>query len=159
MRLLPLALLLLAACGEPDPRARSAPAYVDALEPLLYENGFLAERLVGTAAAIHGDSLRADGVLTAWRTEVVPLARHLADQAAITSPPGEWAAPHADLVSAWSARADAYQDIEIAIEEGDLERWQDARRQADAAKLSEEEWFRQMNRDRAPFRLTLDQFP
>lgn len=154
-----LLLVALLGCAPTDPRERTAPAYADALAPLLYENGFLAERLSTRAAAIHDEEVGSDGVLAAWRGEIVPLSRHLADQAAITSAPAPWSDRHAELVDAWSDRADAYQELEIAIEDGDRERWKAARRQADEAKLAEEEWFRQMNRDLAPYKLALDQFP
>ena len=60
---------------------------------------------------------------------------------------------------AWTSRAEAYQEIQLAVEEGDRERWKAARKQADDAKVREEEWFRTMNRELAPIGLVLDQFP
>jgi len=158
-RLLLLVLVVLVGCPEPDPAARTAPEYVSRLEPLLYENGFLAERMLTAAAGVYNDTSGTEEVKKAWSKEVVPLSRHLADQAAVTVPPPEWADRHAELVAAWSDRADAYQEIEIAVEDGDREAWKQARKKADDAKLREEDWFRTMNRQLAPIGLALDQFP
>lgn len=154
-----LAALLLLGCNEPDPRARTAPEYVERLEPLLYENGFLATRVLETAAGVYNDGSGPDEIEKVWADEIVPLARHLADQATITVAPTEWSDRHTELIEAWSLRADAYAAIELAVEDGDREAWKTARRQADDAKLREEEWFRSMNRELAPLGLMIDQFP
>ena len=51
-----LAMLVVAGCSEPDPRARTAPDYVARLEPLLYENGFLASEVQARGLVV-GDPL------------------------------------------------------------------------------------------------------
>ncbi|MBW1878009.1 MAG: hypothetical protein JRJ84_06585 [Deltaproteobacteria bacterium] len=158
-RLLLLVLVVLVGCPEPEPAARTAPEYVSRLEPLLYENGFLAQRILLRAAEVYNETSGTEEVGKAWGDEIVPLARHLADQAAVTVPPPEWADQHTELVSAWSDRADAYQEIQIAVQEGDRDSWKVARKKADDAKLREEDWFRTMNKQLAPIGLALDQFP
>ena len=154
-----LAMLVVAGCSEPDPRARTAPDYVARLEPLLYENGFLASEVLGAAAVVYNDGAGVDETKRAWAEDVVPLSRHLADQASATVAPAEWSDRHAEIVLAWTSRAEAYQEIQLAVEDGDRERWKAARKQADDAKVREEEWFRTMNRELAPIGLVLDQFP
>lgn len=158
-RALLAAVLVLTSCAQPDPRARTAPDYVARLEPLLHENGFLASEVLGAAASIYNDGAGSDATRRTWVDDIVPLSRHLADQASATSAPAEWADQHAEIVIAWTGRADAYQEIQQAVEDGDRERWKAARKQADDAKVREEEWFRTMNRELAPIGLVLDQFP
>ena len=154
-----LLLALLGGCTHPDPRAQEAPEYVSRLEPLLYENGFLAQNVLTTAATVYNDGTATPKVQKAWDDDIVPLARHLADQAKVTTAPSEWADRHGELTDAWSMRADAYQSIEVAVEDGEKDDWKAARRKADDAKLHEEEWFRSMNKDLAPLGRMLDQFP
>ncbi len=159
MHTLLLTALLVFGCQEPDPRARTAPDYVARLEPLLYENGFLATQVLTSAARVYNQGEAGDDVKRTWSDDIAPLARHLADQAAITAAPAEWADRHAELAEAWSLRAEAYAAIQTAVEDGDRDGWKSARRHADDAKLREEEWFRSMNRELAPLGLLLDQFP
>lgn len=151
--------LLAVACQPPDPAGRTAEQYTDALEPLLYENGMLAERVLFAASDVYNDAADAEATRTVWHEEIVPVARHLADQAAVTLTPAEWSPTHGQLVETWNDRADAYLEIEIAIEEGDREGWTAARKKADDAKLREEEWFRSLNTQLAPYGLAVDQFP
>jgi len=158
-RVLLAAMLVWTGCAQPDPRARAAPDYVARLEPLLYENGFLATEVLGAAATIYNDGTGSEAIRRSWVDDIVPLSRHLADQASATSPPVEWSDRHAEIILAWTARADAYQEIQQAVADGDRERWKVARKEADDAKVREEEWFRTMNRELAPIGLVLDQFP
>jgi hypothetical protein len=158
MRLPFLAILLAAGCG-PDDATRSARAYVEQLEPLLYENGLLAERLLLAAADAHDDRVAPTALHTTWTTDLRPLAEHLAWQAAATSPPPEWAGRHERLVAAWSDRATAYRLIDEAARAGDREEWRRAREQADRATIAEERWFSEMDVELAPYGLALDQYP
>lgn len=159
MRGLLLLSLALTGCTEPSPMARTAPDYATDLEPLLYENGLLAQQVLFEAAAVYNGAASPEEVYTTWTDTVVPLARHLADQAIVASPPEPWAARHETLVSAWSDRADAYQGLHLAIEQGDPDAWKAARKKADDAKLREEEWFRSVNQELAPLGIALDQYP
>ncbi len=148
--LLPLAL---ASCMSPT--ARSAPAYVAELAPLLQENGLLAERVLEAAAAAHNGTTDAAALEDAWQHEITPLSEHLRDHAMLAEPPVR----HADLVDLWSDRAEAYRALTEALADGDLTSWQAARATADQVKLREEEWFKTTNVELASTWVSLDQYP
>lgn len=133
--------------------------YAQSLEPLLDENGLVADRLLETAAAVYNGTAASTEVKLAWVQDIVPLAEHLRDQAVLVQPPVEYAEDHRQLVEIWSTRADAYREIGDALVSGDLEQWKKGREQADDAKLREEAWFRATNEKLQPHGVSLDQFP
>ena len=157
MRSALFAIALLPACVSPV--ARTAPAYVAEIAPLLQENGLLAERVLVVAAKVHDGKLEVGDAAIAWRDEIVPLAVELSDNAALCAPPVEWSTRHAELVDIWTDRAQAYDHLATAMSEADVERWNAARAASDDAKLREEAWFKAVNAEIAPTRITLDQLP
>lgn len=142
-----------------DAETRAARAYVEAIEPLLYENGLLARSVLHAAAAVHDGTAAPAATRVRWQDEVVPLAEHLSWQAASTPAPAEWSEAHAGLVEAWSDRASAYRGVAEAVSAGDRERWRAAREAAKGALLAEEAWFRNADLLLAPHGLAVDQFP
>lgn len=159
MRLLIPCLLLLLACTPAPPGADAARAYADALEPLLEENGHVADRLLYVAADVYNGKADAAAARAAWEDDVVPLAEHLRDQAVLVQAPPDWAPSHQTLVEIWTQRAESYRDISEAIDLGDPEVWKKARSTANDAKLREEAWFRDTNQRMQAYGITLDQFP
>ncbi|MBA2322245.1 MAG: hypothetical protein H0V89_13955 [Deltaproteobacteria bacterium] len=155
---LSLPLLLAAACAV-DPAAQDAHAYVSRLQPALIENGFLADRLLGLSARIYNKQADAATLDATWRSEIVPLAEHLHDQASFVAAPSDWTKAHADLVDIWGDRAQAYRSLGRAIDEGDKAAWNEARELADSVKLREEEWFRTTNQRLSAHDLLVDAFP
>ena len=153
-----LFLLALSSCVNPAPSIDNA-TYVVSLHPLLHENSLLAQRMLETAADVHAE--KADGARAAetWRTDIVPLAQHLHDQAGLVNVPGPWVDAHGQLVTIWGSRAEGYALILEGIERGDAQRWKRGRSLADKAKLEEETWFQTTNKRLAPENLSIDQFP
>ena len=143
----------------PPPEERAARDYVDALQPLLQENSLLADEVLSTAATLFNGARDTEDVEKRWRENVVPIADHLQHQAAILSPPDDWAKRHDELVKLWDSRAGAYRSLLTSLEDGDREGWEQAREQSDKSKLDEEKWFQQVNVDLDPYKLSVDQFP
>lgn len=159
MRLLALPLLLTLGCApaaQPDPAAK---AYADALQPLVQENGLVAERVLEVAADVYNGKAVSADTRKVWRDELAPMAEHLRNQAALVQAPPEWSADHTELVTIWTLRSDAWQDISEALEAGDPDLWKTGRSRSDEAKLQEESWFRKTNERLASQGITLDQFP
>lgn len=154
-------LLLLSALVSCVPKGPSyeTSAYVIALHPLLQENSLLAEKVLETAAGVHADKLDGPGATEAWRSEILPIAEHLHQQAAIVHAPGPWVDAHVQLVEAWGTRAEAYALIAEGVERGDLQRWKRGRSMAVTAQLDEERWFQESNQRLTPKGISLDQFP
>lgn len=156
--MLPL-LLLMSGCNLLNTERREAASYAAQLDPLLQENSLLADQVLGTAASVYNGTARPPEVKEKWSQDIVPLARHLADQAAVLRPPDAWLASHEELVGTWTERQAAYVDIEEAMIKGDRELWESARKASDDAKLREEKWFQTTNARLSSFRLSIDQFP
>lgn len=133
--------------------------YITSLNPLLQENGLLAERVLTLAAQIYNDASKPDQVADAWGRQVVPVAEHLADQASFVVPPPEYTQDHSEIVQIWTDRADAYRKLSEAIQTGDTTGWNAARQSADAVKLREERWFDRLNDRLSPTGLIVDPYP
>ena len=104
-------IVLLMACGPQSTEPQQARRYVDALAPLLADNGLLADILWESADVIYGGQGAHVATLRQWTEDIAPLAGHLHDQAALIEPPTDWAPAHAELVAAWGGRATSYRDI------------------------------------------------
>ena len=129
------------------------------LQPLLAENGLLAERVLEGASDVHDGRASAATTAMAWEREIAPLARHLHDQARRVDPPGAWASSHQRLVDIWGSRAESYETLAQAVRDGDGARWRRGRALADQAKLDEEAWFSAANERLTPSGISLDQYP
>lgn len=151
-------LFLLAGCAL-DPDAEQAAGYVVDLQPVLFENAALADRVLALSVSVSEKKASPEQIRKAWDDEIVPLAEHLHDQASFVRPPPAWAESHAQLVDLWADRAAAYRALSVAIEEGDEKRWRDARALADGVKLHEEQWFRTTNQKLAGWHLAVDPYP
>lgn len=158
MRFTPLAALLTAACGPPAVPADTA-IYLGQLQPLLQENGLLAERILEAAAQVHNGRSSPTAASATWQEEVVPIARHLHDQALRVDAPAAWAADHDRLTQIWGSRADGYTEISVGITRGERGAWQRGRALADQAKLDEEAWFTEAQKRVRPYGVELDQYP
>lgn len=149
---------LLLACT-PDPLAVEARQYVVDLDPILQENGLVAERLLIQAAAAYDGKVQPRDTRLAWTADIVPLAEHLRDQAVAVQAPASWTQDHKELVDIWTRRADGYRDLAESVDTGDPALFKDGRAKADNAKVDEETWFRDTNARLEPFGLYVDQFP
>ncbi|MCA9494316.1 MAG: hypothetical protein KC621_30530 [Myxococcales bacterium] len=156
----PLTLTVLASCTAMNPQTAAATAYLDAIRPLMIENSMLADRVLVQAAAIYNEAETPKEVAAAWETEIVPVAEHLADQAGLVVAPGPYQPRHAELVSIWTDRATAYRSVAEAIRVGDPDAWMPARKEAENAKIREENWFNQLNENVVPLGIPLvDEYP
>ncbi len=118
-----LGLLLASACGPFSPEAQQTNRYLKDLQPLLVENGHLAERVLLLSAKVYNKDGDTDSLAQAWTGDVVPLAEHLHHQAQFV----EAIEPSEALVLA------------------DPDEWREGRAQATQVKLREEEWFKEVN--------------
>jgi len=143
----------------PTPETKEATAYVEAVQPVLFENAALARRVLALAADVVDERTTPQKLAVAWSKEIVPVAAHLHDQATLIEPTGPWAAPHDALVVLWGDRADAYAALSEAVDRGDEAAWQAARERSDAVKVSEERWFTDINDRLRVHRLSIEPFP
>lgn len=151
--------LVLSGCLTPDPAAVEAQGYVASVDPLLHENGFVADVLLRTAAKTYDGTAKPEETRATWSNDIVPLTEHLRDQATLVAAPPAWVSDHENLIDIWTERADAYRHIADAVESGDPDLFQKGREQAYNAKLREETWFRDVNKRLEPYHLVVDQFP
>lgn len=135
-------------------------SYLMSLQPVLQENGLLAERVLIQAAMVYNnENLKPENVAEAWNHEIVLLAEHVFNQASFIEPPPEYAATHQELVQIWADRATAYRDLGEAVARGDTNAWTVARQLADSVKIREETWFDHFNEGLAPAGLLVDPYP
>jgi hypothetical protein len=155
--LIPLTLFLgLSGCTAGDD---DTTRYLTALQPLLQENGLLAERVLLQASKIYNEAVKPDQVSEAWIHEIVPVSEHLYNQAGFVQPPSTYAQTHADLVLIWGDRALAYRNLGEAIQTGNSDEWNKARDLANQVKLREEKWFDTLNQSLAASNLSVDPYP
>lgn len=159
-RLTVLALAALVGCGPLSPEAQQANAYVKDLQPLLVENGHVAERVLLLAANVYNQPKTDPEALgAAWTNDVVPLAEHLHHQAQLVEAPAPWVASHAELVDIWGDRAKAYRSLSEALVLTDDQGWTTARTEVTQLKRKEEEWFKKTNTSLAVHGLWVDPTP
>lgn len=151
-------LIALTACAD-RPAPPDSAMYVRQIQPLLAENGLLAERMLASASSVHDDKASPEMSADTWKRDIAPLAVHLHDQASRIDAPPEWSTSHQRLVEIWGERARGYSLIVTAIEGGDPDAWREGRALADQAKLDEETWFSVTNERLVPTGMTLDQYP
>lgn len=133
--------------------------YLNQINPLLHENGLLAERVLLQAAKVYNDAVKPDQVAEVWVDEIVPLAEHLQNQASFVEPPAEHMQTHQELVAIWRDRAVAYRNLGEAIQSGSTDEWNKATALASDVKLREEKWFDTLNTALAESGRTVDPYP
>lgn len=146
----------LVACSSGDDATSK---YLGQLNPLLHENGLLAERVLLQAAQVYNDAAKPEQVADAWVAEIVPLAEHLHDQASFVEPPPPYATTHQEIVQIWGDRAVAYRSLGEAIQSGNTDEWNKATGLASDVKLREEKWFDTLNTALAESGLSVDPYP
>lgn len=161
-RLLALALLTLtvtAGCGGAA-GAQAAQAYHTSMVPLLLKNQELAQEFVNMATRVRTKEITVDETVQIWQGRLIPLADGLQnDSLAIKPADPVLAAHHQRLVTAWSARAEAYRVMLKAYRDHDQAAFAKARLNNVDAKVAEEQFFEQVNATLRGYGFYLDQFP
>ena len=152
--LLTILLFLLVGCAD-----SATTTYAEQLDPLLYENTVLNDQLLNIAGGIYNDKVDSQKTAELFRSDVIPIAQHLAHQAAAVQAPEQWAASHAELVDIWSQRAKSYREISEALWLVDAERFSNAQVGLDKAAREEEAWFADMRQELGKKGVALSQFP
>ena len=152
--LLTIFVFLLASCTD-----SSTSTYAEQLDPLLYENTVLNDQLLNVAGGIYNDTVDSQRTAELFRSDVIPIAQHLAHQAAAVQAPEEWAASHAELVEIWAQRAHSYRELSEALWLVDAERFSNAQVALDKAAREEETWFADIRQKLAKQGVALNQFP
>ncbi|MCB9797987.1 MAG: hypothetical protein H6741_35365 [Alphaproteobacteria bacterium] len=154
-----MAAALLVSCGG-DPMAADAEAYHAQLTPSLVRNMELAQQFLDIAARVKKEEMDGDEVLRRWEKRVIPLADTLQSEAeAIEPATPELQALHAELVEAWTARAEAYREMHKAYRADDPDAFNAAAEANKKSKITEEAFFRKANGVLEPYGFHLDQFP
>lgn len=160
LQLAPIALCLGASTCDLDPAASGARAYHDAVLPLLVENADMARDFRDLAATIKKKDPEAKSIARLMRKKFVPAAEDLADRAqAIHPEAAELQAAHTELVTAWTTRADAYEDLHAAWQAQDLEAFDEAAEANLLALRHEDRFYLMANEALAPYQLSLPAYP
>ena len=155
-----LCLPLAAPTCEQDPVATEAQTYHDEMVPLLVRNADLARDFRDLAADIKRDKTSAKDVARLMDTEVIPAAQALARDAAAVRPATlSFQQPHERLVSAWTDRLTAYQDIKAAWKTRDLDAYDRAAAANLEAHKRESHYYDEINVLLAPHQLSLEPYP
>lgn len=154
-----LTLTVVSACGG-GAGADAAQGYHTSMVPLLLKNQELAQEFVNMATRVRTQEITVEQTVQIWQGRIIPLADGLKNDATSIAP-GEPVldAHHARLVSAWSARSEAYRTMLKAYRDHDQASFATARRNNVDAKVAEEQYFDQVNAALRGFGFYLDQFP
>lgn len=155
--LAPLALIV--ACTLSSGR-RDAQAYVAAMSPVLAENTALAEGLLALAADIKKRDVDEAALLQRWDTQIADRARDMHARAAAVQPQDPaLAQAHTALVRAWDERAQAFEGVGTAAEQGEPTPFEAALEQRTRSRAAEREGLEAVNQALAPHGLSLDPYP
>jgi len=156
--LLPVVFAILACAGGPE--SDVAGAYVAAMQPVLTENGALAQRFLTEASRVKKKETDGATLEAMLHAELAPQAAALLTKAKAVNPGDpKLDDAHALLVKAWTARSAAYAALEDAWTRGDVLAWDAAMKQNAQAKVDEEAYFTQIDAALAPYELRLEQYP
>jgi hypothetical protein len=129
------------------------------LDPLMVENGLLADQMLLVAAGVYNETSDGAAVAETFATTVVPVSESLAFRADAMQPPKEWELQHDQLVDIWTRRAGAYRGMSEALILIDAERFNGSLKEVQQAAEAEEAWFGQVGGQLAKQGVTLAQYP
>ncbi len=156
---LPYIILALLGCG-PNSQERAAIAYATDMQALLDENKAIGREFLDVAASIKKDSLDTHGVAKRFTERIVPRAVDLSRKVEEIEPGTESLAKvHGEIARAWQIRADAYRQLRIAWNDGDLQGYTRALHDHRAVEKAETRYLNATNTILAPYRLSLDPYP
>jgi len=148
----------LLACG--DPVAGEIAAYHEAMDPLMAENTRLASRFLVLAMTVRQDSGDMDKVVLQIETEVVPAAESLKTSIdGVDSGIEELRDVHGQASTAWGLQAQAYKEMVAAYKANDPTAFIEGQKKLGQAKVTIENYVREVNRLLEPYGYHLDEFP
>jgi hypothetical protein len=150
--------LTILGCGG-DPRRQQTEDYLSRLTPILHENSLLADTVLQQAALVHNGQVDPKAIVTAWSTDIAPMAQHVHTLAADVAPPEHLAADHAALVQIWQRRAEAYREVVESHQRADLESFTRAQRDIGTITVNEDQWVRAFNARLDEMKLNIDLYP
>lgn len=156
---LSMALALGVSCGG-DPLAADAATYHAAMTPALTQNMALAQQFLDIAAQVKKKEMDEEAIIRRWQEKVIPLADGLkAEAEAIEPSTPQLQELHGEIKAAWTARSQAYREMQAAYRNNDADGFQKASKANLDAKLAEERYFQEVNALLEPYGYHLDQFP
>jgi len=156
---LPYIILALLGCG-PNSQERAAIAYATEMQALLDENKAIGREFLDVAASIKKDSLDTHGVAKRFTERIVPRAVDLSKKVEQIEPGTESLAKvHGEISRAWQIRADAYRQLRIAWNDGDLQGYTRALHDHRAVEKAETRYLNATNMILARYQVTLDPYP
>lgn len=157
-RLPALMLLALTACN--DPVAQEMAAYHEAMDPIMTENTRLASQFLVLAQEVLKDKQGTDRVVGRLETEVVPAANAVKTGIEAVEPGlEELADVHQQAINAWTLQAQAYHDMVSAYKNNDPQGFQSGQKKLGQAKVTIENYVKEVNRLLEPYGYHLDEFP
>ena len=160
MRLLVLLASLpgLAACGGGD-AAEAARGYQRQMLPVIGQNRVLNEQFLKMTPMIKSEELSGDDIAEKWEQSILPGAADLqATIEIIESGVPELDEVHQQLVFSWTERTAAYQEIVDAYNANDPVAFQKGFSRNLNSKLTEEQYFLQVNAILQVYNLSLSPF-
>ena len=155
----PYIILAFLACG-PNSRERAATAYAAEMQLLLDENKAIGREFLDVASSIKKGKLDTHGVAKRFTERVVPRAVDLAKKVEeIEAGTDNLAQVHGEISRAWQIRADAYRQLRIAWNDGDLQSYTRALHDHRAVEKAEARYLEATNTILAPYQLSLDPYP
>ena len=158
--LIPAALMVaLAGCGGGDPLAKDVADYHARVTPMLQINQSMAQQFLELTSELKADSISSDQIAKRWESQIVPQAAELKNEAlAIEPSTAELQDLHSQLTFSWSERAEAYQQMLDAFQGNQPDKFKKAFDRNLKAKLTEEQYFNQINVLLQPYDLKLSPY-
>lgn len=149
---------------QPDPVATDLDSWYYGLSAVLVENTTLAHDIQEFAADI--SKARKDGKVSAKKTAksirktIAPAARTVAEHAADVRPQtAEYQVMHDELATIWTERADTYDSILTAWDDGDGDGIQTGMDRVRDLRIAESFWFTRTNAVLEPKGYRFEEFP
>jgi len=151
-----LLLATLAGCGDGDPLAQDVADYHARVTPTLQTNQSMSQQFLELTQELKGNNISSDEIAQRWEQQIVPQADELKNEVfAIEPQTAELQDLHSQLTFSWSERAEAYHQMLDAFKGNQPDKFKKAFDRNLKAKLTEEQYFNQVNVLLQPYDLQL----
>ncbi|MEL6343349.1 MAG: hypothetical protein AAFV53_09435 [Myxococcota bacterium] len=158
--MVPLLLLGLLSCEQPDPLIPVAAAYTRDVRPLLVENEAIEQQFQTLAGEMASEAVRPQQLASALSDEILPASMALLSRTDALDPQ---APPldglHDDLRQAWHRRHDAWAGMLDAWKNKDVDAFASALKDRDAAEKLEETTIINLDAALRPYGYRLRRYP